>query len=72
MTIWYDNFDSTFFLTIGTLAFGFLGLVIRNCYKSKCSSIEIGCIKIIRDVEEEEKIDELAVQHHNSENKEEV
>ena len=72
MTVWFETFDGTFWLTISGLAFGFFGLVIRNCYKSKCSSIEIGCIKIIRDVEEEEKIDELVVQHHNSENKEEI
>jgi hypothetical protein len=66
MAVWYDNFDSTFFLTIGGIAFGFFGLLVRSCYKSKCDVIEIGCLKIHRAVEQEEKIDELNIQHHET------
>ena len=42
-------------------ACGALLLAIGNqCYKSKCKSVEICCIKIIRDVEVEEDIDRPA------------
>ena len=64
--MWYETFDGTFWLTISGLAFGFFGLVIRSCYKSKCTNISLGCIKIERDVVQEEKLDELTVQHHES------
>jgi hypothetical protein len=36
---------------------GLLLVLIKTCYKSKCRSVEFCCIKIIRDVEGEEKID---------------
>jgi len=38
-----------------------VGLLLAGCrlmYKSKCSNIDICCIKIVRDVEGEERIDE--------------
>lgn len=44
----------------------------RLCYKSKCSSIEVSYkgIKIIRDINNEEKIDELQVSQQKSNNEE--
>ena len=36
---------------------GFLLAMGSQCYKSKCSQIDICCIKIIRDVEGEEALD---------------
>lgn len=54
---WYDTYDDTFFLTLAGLIFGFLGLSIRFCYRSKCSSVECCGLKIIRDVDVEEDID---------------
>ena len=30
---------------------------IRLCYKSKCKEVDFCCLKIVRDVEGEEKID---------------
>ena len=41
--------------------------ILSVMYKSKCTRIECGCIKIIRDVSGEEKLDELSVNHitHN-------
>jgi len=37
---------------------GLLLVLIKTCYKSKCREVDVCCIKIIRDVEGEEKIDE--------------
>jgi hypothetical protein len=37
---------------------GLLLVLIKTCYKSKCREVNVCCIKIIRDVEGEEKIDE--------------
>ncbi len=36
---------------------GFLIAVGAQCYKSKCSQIDVCCIKIVRDVEGEEALD---------------
>ena len=41
-----------------TGGFGFLAGVLAILYKSKCTSIECCCIKIIRDVAGEEKLDQ--------------
>jgi len=38
--------------------------IINQCYKSKCTKIEICCIKITRDVRIEEELD-LEEQRHN-------
>jgi hypothetical protein len=42
---------------------GFLLALGRQMYKSKCREIDICCIHIKRDVEAEEKIDEIQI--HN-------
>jgi hypothetical protein len=34
--------------------------VARLTYKSKCKEVDLCCLKIIRDTEAEEKIDELS------------
>lgn len=41
--------------------------ILSVLYKSKCTRIECGCIKIIRDTEGEEKLDEINANHttHN-------
>ena len=36
---------------------GFLSALGSQCYKSKCSQVDICCIKITRDVEGEEALD---------------
>ena len=36
---------------------GFLLAMGSQCYKTKCSQVDICCIKIIRDVEGEEALD---------------
>ena len=44
----------------------------RLCYKSKCSSIELSYkgIRIIRDIQNEEKLDEIQVSRQNTNNEE--
>jgi len=46
----------------------------RLCYKSKCSSIEVSYrgIKIIRDVDNEEKLDEINIARQSTNNEEKV
>jgi hypothetical protein len=44
------------------------GMIIKLCsmaYKSKCKEVACGCIKIIRDVEAEEKEEEFRIIHPN-------
>jgi len=53
-----EIYSEMFWLSLGGLIFGFLGLTIRYCLKSKCDSVECGCIKIHRAVDVEERIEE--------------
>jgi hypothetical protein len=55
----YQTFNSGFFLSLGAVIFGFLGVVIKTCYQSKCRQCRIcyGMINVERDVEGEEKFD---------------
>lgn len=41
---------------------------IRLCYKSKCREVNFCCLKIVRDTEGEEKIDENRPQRINQSN----
>lgn len=51
-----------------------IGCILTTCrmlYKSKCSEINMCCIKIIRDINNEEKIDELNYKNKKSSKDEE-
>jgi len=51
----------TFFIT------SIIGLILKlssMAYKSKCKEVDICCLKIIRDVETEEKEMEFVATHH--------
>ena len=52
-----QGIDSYFWLALGGLVFGSIGMLIRYSYKSKCRSVKICCIKIVRDIESEERED---------------
>ena len=52
-----QGIDGFFFLSLTTLICGGLTLLIRFAYKSKCKSVELCCIKIDRDIENEVKED---------------
>jgi hypothetical protein len=60
---------SEIFLTL--LVTSVVGLILAVCklaYKSKCREVNVCCIKIIRDVEGEERIDEQAPSSPRAEN----
>ena len=59
----------TFF--ISTMC-GFILALGRQMYKSKCKEIQICCIKVVRDVESEEKFDEVSLQRNNNNNNNEI
>jgi len=50
-------FSETFFVGLYSSLIGFLLAIGTQCYKSKCKEVNFCCIKIIRDVEGEEQID---------------
>lgn len=54
-----EVYDSAFFLTMGGMIFGFLGLAIKFCLKSKCKDFKClwGMVTIIRDVNLEAEIE---------------
>ena len=52
---------------VGTII-GFLGLTLKMCLKSKCDNVEVCCIKIHRNVEVEEKLDELELARNPTDN----
>lgn len=59
MSNFYD-FNSTFFLSLATMTFGFCGLALGYALKSKCSSVKLcGCIEIQRDIEAELEEDRM-------------
>ena len=43
--------DNTLILSLTAMLLGFAGIAIKICFASKCTSVEIGCIKINRNVE---------------------
>lgn len=47
---------------------GILLVGIRLCYKSKCKEVSVCCLKIVRDVETEEKEMELIMRQPQPEN----
>ena len=52
--------DSYFWLSLATLFFGGLALTTRYMYKSKCSRVEVCCIKIERNIEVEKREDAIS------------
>jgi hypothetical protein len=54
----FQTFDDTFFLTLAGLLVSVCGLSIRYCYRSKCKTIDMCGIHIVRDVDAEVELDE--------------
>ena len=50
-------FSEVFFTGLYSSLIGFLLAMGAQCYKSKCREVSFCCIKIIRDVEGEEQLD---------------
>ena len=51
--------SETFYMFLITSSIGFFLAVARMCYKSKCSEVNFGCIKVVRNIDKEEVIDEI-------------
>jgi len=51
--------SEVFWVTFITIVSGLILKMGSYCYKSKCSEVNICCIKIIRSISNEEKLDEL-------------
>lgn len=54
--------SEVFLTTLSVSTFGFCLAILGVCYKSKCKTIDCCCIKIVRDIEAEEQIDEHALE----------
>ena len=63
---WFQEFNAAFFLSMGTLIFGFGGVIINGMFKSKCKKCKLCCVEIERDIEIESKEDELALERHHA------
>lgn len=61
-----------FYTFVITSSIGLIITITRMCYKSKCKEINIGCIKIIRDTETEEKELEFTTNHQRTETEEKI
>lgn len=51
--------DGVFWTAFITLITGCLLAMVKIAYKSKCKEVECFCVKIKRDIDNEEKIDEM-------------
>lgn len=58
-----DNDEQIFWTFFVTTMCGFILALGRQMYKSKCREIQCCCLKIVRDVESEEKYDEMELQN---------
>ena len=75
---WISEFNAVFWTGIATMSFGFLAVLLRYGFMSKCDNVSLcfGLIKIHRAVELEEidienKKDELKEEYHG-ESKDEI
>ena len=49
--------SETFWALLLTTVSGFVLMALKYCYKSKCSSIDLCCLRIVRNIEAEVKED---------------
>ena len=50
--------SETFYVGLYSALMGFVLAISAQCYRSKCREVNFCCIKIIRDVEGEEELDQ--------------
>lgn len=71
--MWYTEFNSIFFLTVGSLVFGSVAMCVQYSLRSKCENVSCKCLgfslNIHRNVQIEEDIE--MGNHHPVENGEE-
>ena len=61
-------FDAVFWSFFITSMVGLVLKLTSMAYKSKCKEVTCCCIKVVRDVEAEEKETEFVISHSQSEN----
>ena len=64
-----DGVNAVFYMSMATLFFGSVAMCFRMCYKSKCSEVNFGCLKIKRDVNIEKEEDLNMIKKNSSEEK---
>ena len=70
MSDWSSTYDAVFFISLATLIFGFLGLIVRYTLKSKCEHFKccFGLFEIDRrvdlEVQEELAQIEMGIENH--------
>ena len=52
-----EGVNAYFYISVITLIMGGCGLIVRYSYKSKCKEVQLCCLKIVRDIEIEERED---------------
>lgn len=57
-------FSEVFYVGLYTAGIAFILALSRQLYKSKCQSLRCCGCELIRDIEAEEKIDELEAERH--------
>ena len=55
-------FSEVFFTGLYSSLIGFILAIGAQCYKSKCKEVKICCIKITRDIQIEEELDQRQTQ----------
>lgn len=63
-----DSGEQIFWTFFITTMCSFMLAVGRQLYKSKCKEVQVCCIRVVRDVESEEKYDELQLQSQAANN----
>ena len=63
--MWQDTYDAVFFISIGSMVIGFMGLLIKYCLKSKCEhfSLCFGVLTIDRIVDLEVQEEMSRIEH---------
>ena len=56
------SINSTFYLSLATMSFAFLSGALAYTIKSKCSSVDMCCLRIVRDTSGELREDELELE----------
>ena len=62
MSDYLYELDSVFWITLATLIFGSVGVMLKYCFKSKCSRVSCCCFSIERDIEAEIEEQQLELQ----------
>jgi len=65
MVDWITVFDATFWLSLSVGLFGFMGIAVRYCIKSKCTDCNLcfGLIQVKRDTQAELEESEFEIEH---------